>query len=422
MAAHAKLSPSGAHRWMRCTGSLALEAQLPAGRETNEYADEGTAAHFLAEQCLREGVDAAGFIGQAITVETSGDTYWSADRTPMEEGGPEDYREFTVDAEFAGHVQTYVDAVRVRGGAQEYEVRVDLSAALNVPDQFGTADAVVMDFETDTLEVHDLKFGRGVRVDALDNEQLMLYMLGAALRYEAVGDWRKFRVFIHQPRLGHLDDFEFDRTRLTEFAREARSKAAEAMKWLDAERIPTGVLSPSEKACQWCAVRGACSARAQFIQDSVIDHFDDVSGAPIEKYAHLMDEAELASALGMADTVENWVKAVRGEALRRALEGKELPAFKLVAGRAGPRKWVDEAEAERLMRRARLKQDEMFEKKLVTPTKAERLLAEKPRVWTKLNQLVTQSEGSLSLAPETDKRPAQKPPVAVADDFDDLVG
>lgn len=44
---HAILSASGAHRWLECTPSAQLEQQFPPS--TSEYAEEGTAAHELAE-------------------------------------------------------------------------------------------------------------------------------------------------------------------------------------------------------------------------------------------------------------------------------------------------------------------------------------------------------------------------------------
>lgn len=416
MSSHAKLSPSGASRWMRCSGSLGMSRDYVD--ESSEYADEGTAAHYLGQVCLEAGIDTAAFLRQWVRVSPDGECELLEEPIPMDT-----FRTFEVTEEFAGFVQVYVDAVRTRSPAQEYEVKLDLSAALAHPDQFGTADTVVQDFDTLTLEVHDLKFGRGVQVFAEKNEQLMLYAAGAALRYEPVADWQKFRVFIHQPRLNHQDDYEFGREELVEFVRKARQAGSEAMKWLDAERIPRGVLEPGEKQCKWCPANGACPAYAEWVEETTISHFDDVSGEPIEHYAHLMDEADLAVALERAAAVENWLKAVRGEALRRALEGKTLPRFKLVAGRAGARKWADEDEAIKAFKRARLKKDEMYDLKLISPTKAEKMLAkDKPRVWKKIQTLVTQSEGGLSLAPEDDKRPAQKAPRAVADDFDDLVG
>ena len=58
--AHARLSASGAHRWMRCAGSLQLEEQFP--ESTSAYAEEGTRAHDLAEKCLTSGHSASNFV------------------------------------------------------------------------------------------------------------------------------------------------------------------------------------------------------------------------------------------------------------------------------------------------------------------------------------------------------------------------
>lgn len=44
---HARLSASGAHRWLHCTPSIKLEENYPPS--TSIYAEEGTVAHELAE-------------------------------------------------------------------------------------------------------------------------------------------------------------------------------------------------------------------------------------------------------------------------------------------------------------------------------------------------------------------------------------
>ena len=54
---HAKMSPSGAHRWMRCPASLLLEQTLPD--TSSKYADEGTRAHAMAASVL-EGIEDIG--------------------------------------------------------------------------------------------------------------------------------------------------------------------------------------------------------------------------------------------------------------------------------------------------------------------------------------------------------------------------
>ncbi len=53
--AHAKLSASGAHRWLECPGSVLLEEQYK--NTTSTFAEEGTFAHEIAEYILKNGTD-----------------------------------------------------------------------------------------------------------------------------------------------------------------------------------------------------------------------------------------------------------------------------------------------------------------------------------------------------------------------------
>ena len=48
---HAKLSASGAKKWMNCPGSILLESQVE--ERPSEYAAEGTTAHALGEAKIR---------------------------------------------------------------------------------------------------------------------------------------------------------------------------------------------------------------------------------------------------------------------------------------------------------------------------------------------------------------------------------
>ena len=55
----------------------------------------------------------------------------------------------------------------------------------------------------------------------------------------------------------------------------------------------------------------------------------------------------------------------------------------------------------------RLKKEEMYNFKLISPTQAEKLLKkESPRRWTKLEALISRADGKPTIAPEADPRPA----------------
>lgn len=59
---HSKFSPSSASIWMTCAGSQALSEGLP--EESSFYADEGTAAHSLAETAMQEGKNCVDYLGK----------------------------------------------------------------------------------------------------------------------------------------------------------------------------------------------------------------------------------------------------------------------------------------------------------------------------------------------------------------------
>ena len=65
--AHAKLSPSSADRWMVCPGSTVLEAGKPDS--SSDFADEGTAAHFLAATCLEKGTNAKDYAAGQYVIQ-----------------------------------------------------------------------------------------------------------------------------------------------------------------------------------------------------------------------------------------------------------------------------------------------------------------------------------------------------------------
>lgn len=411
MAAHALLSPSSAHRWMRCAGSLAASGEPKD--DSNQFAREGTAAHTLGERALQyadQGRKAEFWIGETISVP-----YKDSDGNPASQ-------DFVIDQEMANYVQVYVDQVLREPGELIIEEQLDMEPVYGIKDQFGTGDAVVLDYENERIYVGDLKYGRGVQVYAEDNEQLYSYGAAAFLQFDMLCEWKSITVAVHQPRLHHYDEFTLTREEMLAWIEYAQGRARLAMT-LRACEDPAEIekaKTPGEKQCQWCPVKGSCSALATWAHDQVFEDFVSLDAEPAAVRDPVkMTNDVLAAIWARRDTINGWLTEVQAETKRRLESGMDLPGLKLVQGRSGARSWIDAEAAEEQMKTSRLKQDEMYSKKLISPTQAEKLLKkDRPRVWAKFEAMITQKEGAPAVAPEADKRPALK--VAEADQFDDV--
>ena len=392
--AHARLSPSAAHRWINCPGSLSLTEKLP--RTTNKFAEEGTAAHELAEKALQRPVrDVYAFEGD------------------MSSNG------FEFTHAMCEFVETYVKTVENYLGRGDLfvERRVDFSDAVDYENSFGTADAIIITEDEEEIQIHDLKYGSGVKVEAEQNDQLLMYALGALyefhLIYPAV---KRVRLVIHQPRMYSVSEWDCSIEDLLKFGDNARAAADMATKYADNPEYFTGdeVFTPGKKQCQWCEAKGDCRAFAKFNAQTISEDFEDITDineegleSAIAKTQEISNE-ELAQLMPLLDMVVDWTKAIRGRVLAELSDGNDVPGYKLVEGKRPARAWTDKTEVEEVMKSSmRLKQDEMYKREVISPTQAEKLLKKNnPRKWKKLITYIRQGEGNPSVALASDKRPA----------------
>lgn len=383
--AHAFLAPSAAHRWLHCTAAPALEATLP--QETSFYAEEGTKAHAIAAAIL------------------SNEPYSDEDATSLGEDNMK-------------HIRSYVDFVTAEttDGYRNIEMPLAIADITGEIGAKGTADCASL--VGTTLKVIDLKFGMGVKVFAANNPQLQIYALGALAIFEMVGDVDKVELIIYQPRIdgGHIDRWTISVEDLKRFGETVRVQAQACLDLKGIKDLPLDAFAPCEEACKFCRGKAWCPGLAQQVETTALVNRQD-GVKPVD----FLDINALAYSLDHIDMIEAWCKAVRERATHELENGNAIPGYKLVAGRKGARKWVDDKEVEKALKAMRIKADDMYTKKVITPTQAEKLHKSGTigdRQWPKLQELITQSEGTPTIVKDSDPRPAYQ--LLTFNDFEKL--
>lgn len=427
MGQHAILSPSGAHRWMACPGAPAMEQNEPDNG--SDYADEGTAAHFLAAECLRHNTDPVHYIKRVIEVGAHPESdfdgaVWGGDglqRDPCWEVR----NTYEVDADLIANVRTYVNNIReyAVNGLLLIEEALPIGLLTGEEGATGTGDAVIL--LEDELQLHDLKYGHR-SVSPVENKQLMLYGLGALKAAVMLGyEFKRVRLVIHQPRVVSAPQ-EWDCTveELERFATNVKERAFHATQCF--KEKPEALihhLRPNEEACEWCRAKAVCPKLAEFVQKTVALDFETMAAVAdtnaAERNARTLAPDELSIKMRACNLIEGWIKAVRAKVESNLLGGLAVPGYKLVQGKMGVRQWRSNEEAEQLLKSFRLKQEEMYDFSLISPTTAEKVLKESPKRWTKAQALIVQKEGKVSVASAEDKRPEWKPTPPV-EAFDNL--
>ena len=385
MTIHAKLSASGAKKWLACPGSVVLESRFPD--EGSAYAAEGTAAHSLGEAKIRLAVKELtnakyqkAIKGLAITEEMEGYT--------------DGYRDFVLERFNAARAKT-PDAKLL------LEQRLDFSEY--VPEGFGTGDCVIV--AAHELEIIDLKYGAGVVVSAEGNPQLRLYALGALEAWDMLYGIDTIAMIIYQPRRDNIS---------TETV-----SAAELLEWGEAVREKARLANSGTEDCfagshcdeGFCKARPICRAYA--------DSCNSLAALGFKRPASLSLE-EIAETLDLSARLVKWAELVKAYAAELALSGVEVPGYKLVEGRSSRAYALDDDAIMQMLLKADYAQEEITVTKLRTVADMEKTIG-KAAFSEILADVVVKTPGAPTLVPITDKRPAINSAAAAKEDFANIV-
>ena len=383
MTAHAKLSASGSEKWMTCTPSVFAEE--PFADEGSEFAREGTFAHAVFEQML--------LIHMGLPVE-------ALRKSKFDNQELRDYVNTAV--EYA--IERIRDArARCPDPIILVEQRLDFSRW--VPEGFGTGDLVII--TDDLVEVMDLKYGKGIYVDATNNSQLRLYGLGAYNVLSHLYDIKRVRMTVLQPRLHNFGSEELTIEELLTWAEEKVVPAAK-LAWFGEGEFVAGDHCTS---C-FCKARYTCPARAD--QALAVAKFEFASAVPPAVATLSLDR--VAKLLPKADMVIDWFNDLKAHSLKQATEHNIMvPGFKLVEGRS-VRKYSSQEDVAAKLRDAGVPESVMFERSLLGITAMEKAIGKK-KFTEVLSDLLVKPSGKPTLVPVEDKRPALPSAASAAEDF-----
>lgn len=372
--AHALLSPSSSHRWMNCTPSARLEENIPS--TGSAASEEGTVAHELAEHAIRK--------------------YLAGEYTPLLDELPVP-KEIAENKYYGPEMDKYVtdyvcyvcDIYELEEGAKmNIERKFDLTQY--VPECFGSCDCDIVG--KTVLNIIDLKYGKGIQVDANGNSQLMMYAIGVlnSLEPQHRAKIGKVRMHIAQVRLGDYSVFEMTARDLTHWAIHVlRPTAEKAFSGQGETKVGAH--------CKSCKFKAQCRAQ----RDALVNEFE------AHRETKALSLEEIGEILNKADMFTDWLASVKRFAMSEVLSGKHVNGWKLVEGRSA-RVIKDEAEALKRLTDAGFDREALINTKIKGIGDLERTVGKKPLA-VLLDGVIIKPQGAPTLAPESDKREPIQP-------------
>jgi Protein of unknown function (DUF2800) len=359
---HSPLGASSYSRWKACPGSIRLSKGIE--NKSSSYADRGTYAHGIAAKWLETGSQ------------------------PPNDLDPEELDAVQV---YVDYVQGLVRPYSTQEVWSKIEHRFDLTKLY--PELYGTADAVIYNYNLQKLVVIDYKHGAGIPVEVetagVGNSQLTYYGLGAM--YELGLPCKSIELVVVQPRCFHRDGpirkFTTTSAQLLDFLGDLIADA-------DLTKDPNAPLRVGDH-CRFCP---AAAVNCPAVREKSLEAAKQ-SFSPTSSY----NPEALADTLDMLPTMDAWIKGVREFAYQESQHGRIPPRYKVVAKRA-TRQWKPNWTGERIAQQVGLKPPEVFDTKLRSPAQIEKLIPKSLHAAMEL--LVDYESSGSALVSENDSRPS----------------
>lgn len=374
--AHARLAPSGAHRWLYCNGCVELVESLKLPEVRSEPAERGTAQHEMLEERLTK----AGVRPGAQAVKK--------------------YNGYVPDRRMLSAVQEAYDLLlplTKRATKWGAETRVSIPST----GEFGTVDFWALC--TYGLHVRDFKSGRNA-VEAKNNEQMMLYAEGLIHLLKLEGKPKMVvELGIIQPNAHGAETEELHVTNVGKILEWARTVAAPAAARIKAGGAPCR----AGKWCDRCKAAGRCEtlarANAKTARMDWADFIDPKK--PTRDLPAKLGNAELATILERLPMLKAMIDGARREAMLALVRAPDaIKGWKLVEGRT-KRKWKDPAATMKRLVTAGYSIDDVAPRELASLSEIAGLLPKEKRD-AFMERHAFKPRGKPALAPANDRRPS----------------
>lgn len=368
---HALLSPSSGKRWLTCTPSVRLEQQFDDSESV--YAQEGTLWHSLNELLTKRK------LRRILEKDFKRELGFIEKHELYTDEMYEDSEEYAVYV-----MEKYHEALaRTKDAKIFLETQVDISAY--APESFGTADVAIL--ADDTMVFIDGKYGRGVPVSAIENEQCMLYALGLLDAYGWMYSIKKVQIVIYQPRINNVNSWTVTIDTLTKWGEEFVKPRAKAAFAGEGEYI-------AGDHCKFCRARNRCRTIKEYYMGMAVEVFKD---------PQILTNDEVSEVLTKVSGLVSWAEGVKDYVTAEMKKGAKWPGWKLVEGKSN-RIFPDEAKVISTLREKGYKDETIFDTKLRSVAQMEKQLG-KSDFGAFLNVLVKKPYGKPTLTIASDKRP-----------------
>jgi len=359
MTRHLKYGGSTAHRTLACPGWVKKSENIPK-RPAGAAALEGSMHHKIQELCQEKGLQPDQLIGH---VYTEGDKKV----------------EFTKDVLGLSNI-AFIMMNKLFDQYDIDEMLIEPFVQLLPGHVGGSIDVLGLSSDRKTLLITDYKFG-SAKVLVENSPNLFLYAAASRADPNTKDMWVEVErvVFaIVQPRVkGVTSLWHTTPDAVDEFEKKL-------MVALDSNTINPG------KHCKYCPAEPYCEER----RSSVVAA--NLLGA--------RDQEELKAGAALVTEVEDWLKSMKEEMYLQLVRGVPIPGYKIVYKRA-TRRWDDEKGVAAALAKTKILQKDMFETKMVTPAKLEKIIKQK-KVGVDLSEFIITESSGTTLAPEDDSREA----------------